>query len=199
MIGVPHPPASGPPAVAQRVQAPAKSVVRKRDAGEEGFTLLEMVVALAIIGVLMAIAVNGLSALTSRRLAGQARKIVADLRMIEQRARTERTCYRIVFSPVGESYTILAYAGNVVPAPPGGGDQCPDAWPTVPAFREDDGDTVSRRMPSRTTLVSTTFAADTVTFSPTGNPNGGTITIEGLSGQQKQIIVDVVGRVRIAP
>ncbi len=172
---------------------------RRPGGDEQGITLLEMVVSLAIIAVLMALAVNGWSALTSRRLTNQARKIASDLRMIEQRARTERTCYRIVFNPAGEWYTILQYTGNVTPAPSGGGDQCPDAWPTAPAFREDGGDTVSRRMPPRTDLVSTSFTGDTVTFSPTGNPNAGTVTIQGLSGQQKQIIVDVVGRVRITP
>lgn len=168
-------------------------------AREEGITLFEMVVLMAIVAVMLALAVNGWSALTSRRLIGMARKIAADLRMIEQRARTERTCYRVVFAPAAGTYNVLRYTGDVVPAPPGGGNQCPDAWPTAPTFREEAADTVSRRMPPRTNLVSTTFTGDTVTFSPIGNPNGGTVTIEGLSGQQKHIIVDVVGRVRIAP
>lgn len=179
--------------------APAKRVGGRRGRIEEGLTLLEVVVALAIIAVLLALVSNGWSVLTSRRLNNQARKIVADLRMIEQRARTERTCYRIVFAPAAETYTILQYTGNVVPAPSGGGNQCPDAWGTTPAFVENTGDGVSRRMPPRTEIVSTTFAGDTVTFSPTGNPNAGTVSIGGNTGQQKQIIVDVIGRVRIAP
>lgn len=178
----------------------ARTRARRRPGRSQvGLTLLEAVVGLAIVGVLLAIAANGWSVLTSRRLTNQARKIASDLRMIEQRARTERTCYRIVFSPTGETYNIQQYTGNVIPAPSGGGDQCPDAWSTALAFKEEAADTVSRRMPPRTDLVSTTFTGNTVTFSPTGNPNGGTITIEGLSGQQKQIIVDVIGRVRISP
>lgn len=172
---------------------------RRPDQSQAGLSLLEVVVGLAIIAVLLTIVANGWSAITSRRLTNQARKIASDLRMIEQRARTERTCYRIVFSPAGETYNIQQYNGAVVPAPPGGGNQCPDAWPASLAFQEESGDTVSRRMPPRIDLVSTTFGSDTVTFSPTGNPNAGTITIRSDSGQQKQVIVDVTGRVRITP
>lgn len=173
---------------------------RRSGQGQVGLSLLEVVVALAIVAVLLTLAANGWSLITSRRLTNQARKIASDLRMIEQRARTERTCYRIVFAPAAETYTILQYTGNVVSAPAGGGNQCPDAWGTTPAFVEDAGDTVSRRMPPRIDLVSAfEAAANTVTFSPTGNPNAGTVTIRGDSGQQKQIIVDVIGRVRITP
>jgi Tfp pilus assembly protein FimT len=165
--------------------------------------MIEMVVALAIVAVMMALAFNGWSAITNRRLTSMARKIASDLRMLEQRARTERTCYRIDFrpggGPSGESYDILRFDGTVTAAPPGGGNQCTGAWPSTPVVVEEAGDTVSRRMPPRVDLVGTTFPGNRVEFSPTGNPNAGTITIEGQAGQQRQIIVDVLGRIRIAP
>lgn len=176
-----------------------RGAARRPEHGQAGLSLLEVVVGLAIVAILLTVAANGWSLITSRRLTNQARKMASDLRMIEQRARTERTCYRIVFSPSGEAYNIQQYTGTVVAAPPGGGNQCPDAWPTALAFQEVSGDTVSRRMPPRTDLVSTTFGSDTVTFSPTGNPNAGTVTIRGDTGQRKQVIVDVIGRVRITP
>lgn len=172
---------------------------RRQEESQAGLSLLEVVIGLAIVAILLTLAANGWSLITSRRLTNQARKLASDLRMIEQRARTERTCYRIVFNPSGDSYNIQRYTGTVVAAPPGGGNQCPDAWTAALAFVEVSGDTVSRRMPPRTDLFSTTFGSDTITFSPTGNPNAGTATIRTDTGQQKQIIVDVIGRVRITP
>ncbi len=181
-------------------------VVRRRPPrSERGFSLLELAVVLALVAVLMVLAFNGRSMLTNRRLVGTARKIVSDIRMVQQRASTERTCYRIDFKPApappnGESYDILRFNGTVTVAPPGGGNQCIGAWPMTPAFIEIAGDTVSRRMPKGIDLVSTTFSpADRLTFSPLGTPNAGMVTIRGLAGQERRIVVDSTGRVRIVP
>ncbi len=64
---------------------------------------------------------------------------------------------------------------------------------------EDTGDTVSRRMPANVDLRSTTFISDTITYSPLGNPNAGTVTLTTPSGQVRQVAVEVMGRVRILP
>ena len=168
---------------------------------QAGFSLVELVVAVAIGGILLALAFNGQSMVTNRRLTGMARKIASDFRVVEQRARTERTCYRVDFIPSGETYTILRYNGTVSIAPSGGGSQCTDntAWSASPVFIENAGDTVSRRMPSGVDLVSTTFVSDQVIISPLGNANAGTVTLQSPSGQQRQVVLEVVGRVRIAP
>lgn len=170
--------------------------------GEAGLSLVEMVVVLAIGGLLLALAFNGSSLAANRRLTGMARKLAGDMRMVEQRARTERTCYRIVFDPAGDAYSIERYNGAVTPAPIGGGSQCTNgaAWSSAPVVVEEAGDTVSRRMPRAVDLVSTTFGSDTLVFSPLGNPGpGGTVTLRTPSGQQKQIVIEVMGRVRILP
>jgi prepilin-type N-terminal cleavage/methylation domain-containing protein len=170
--------------------------------GEAGFSLVELVVVVAIGGLLLALAFNGSSLTANRRLTGMARKIAGDMRMVEQRARTERTCYRIVFDPSGESYSIHRYDGTVIPAPLGGGSQCTDstAWSSTPVVVEEAGDTVSRRMPRPVDLVSAAFGGDaTLVFSPLGNPEAGTATLQTPSGQQKQIVIEAMGRVRILP
>jgi Tfp pilus assembly protein FimT len=163
---------------------------------------VELVVVLAIGGLLLALAFNGSSLAANRRLVGMARKLAGDMRMVEQRARTERTCYRIAFDPVGETYSIERYNGTVTPAPPLGGSHCPEAtmWSSAPVVVEDAGDVVSRRMPRGVDLVSATFGGDsTLVFSPLGNPEAGTATLQTASGQQKQVVIEPMGRVRILP
>jgi prepilin-type N-terminal cleavage/methylation domain-containing protein len=166
---------------------------------QAGFSLFELVLAMAIAGVLLVLAFTGGGLLASRRLAGAARTLAGDMRVLEQRARAERTCYRIIFDPVGNTYTVHRYDGVVTPAASGGGSQCTDAaaWTTIPYLRERPGDTVSRRMPSGVDLVSTSFLLDTMVVSPLGNANAGTVTLRTSSGQDRYVVVEVMGRVRI--
>lgn len=175
---------------------------RRARRGERGLSLIEMVVVIAIGGLLLALAFGGSSLIADRRLVGATRKLLSDVRMLEQRARTERTCYRIVFDPAGNSYTMARYdPAQVTPAPSGGGSQCTNsgAWGTTPEFLEAAGDSVSRRMPRDVDLVSTTFGADTLEFSPLGNPTAGTVTLRTTAGATRQVIVEPMGRARIAP
>lgn len=176
---------------------------RRTPGGEPGFTLVELVVALAIGAVLLALVFNGQSMLANRRLVGMARKLASDIRMVEQRARSERTCYRIAFQPSLETYDILRYNGVVAAAPPGNSmNMCNPAlgWSSTPDFKEDSADTVSRRMPQGVDLVSTSFGlGDLLQFSPLGNANAGTVTMQSPSGQVRQVVLEVMGRVRILP
>ncbi len=166
---------------------------------EAGFSLVELAVAIAIGGMMIALAFNGKSMFANRRLIGMSRTLASDVRMIEQRARTERTCYRFTFDPVGETYTIEQYTGAVTPAPVGGGSQCLTAGSWAIAVRDIPADTVSRHMPRSVDLTSTTFTSNVMTFSPLGNPNAGTVTLTTPSGQVRQVTVEVAGRVRILP
>ncbi|MDQ7841868.1 MAG: type II secretion system protein [bacterium] len=164
-----------------------------------GFSLVELVVTVAIGGLLLALVFGGMSMTTNRRLVGAARKVLSDMRMVEQRARTERTCYRFVFDPSGETYSIYRYEGAVTAAPAGGGNQCTNdlAWSAAPVVKEDSADTVSRRMPHAVNLVSTTFPSEALTFSPMGNSNAGSVCLRTPSGQERWIRVEVMGRAEI--
>lgn len=176
-----------------------KVSIRGRAPGRSGFSLVELVVALAIVGLALALAFGGMSITTNRRLVGAVRKLVTDLRMIEQRARTERTCYRFNFDPAGDTYSVYRYEGAVTSAPAGGGSQCADdlAWSSTPAVREDAADSVSRTMPRGVNLVSTTFAGNTLTISPMGNGNAGSICLRSNAGQSQRIVVEVMGRAEV--
>lgn len=167
---------------------------------ERGLSLVELVVAVAIGGLVLILAFGGQNMLAERRLTGAARKLLTDIRTMEQRARAERTCYRVAFSPMADTYTMERYTGAVSPAPPGGGSQCNDAgaW-AGPVERENPGDAFSRRMPRGVDLASTTFAGDVLTISPLGNPNAGTVTLRSQGGASRRIVVEAFGRVRMGP
>jgi hypothetical protein len=159
------------------------------------------VVAVALGGLLLTLLFTGESLVTSRRLVGAARRLASDMRVLEQRARAEQTCYRIIFDPVGNTYVVHRYGGRVVPSPAGGGSQCPDAgaWASQPYIAENPGDSVSRRMPQGIDLVATSFLLDTMVVGPMGNANAGTVTLRTPSGADRQVVVEVMGRVRILP
>lgn len=179
-----------------------RSRSRRQPAGRRpvGFTLVELAVVIAVGGMLLALAFAGSSLIAGRRLMGAARTLVGDIRMIEQRARAERTCYRITFDASAEAYVIARYEGPLTAAPPGGGSMCTGAVWTGPQFVEVAGDRVSRRMPRSVDLISTTFVpADVLQFSPLGNPNGGTVTLRASPGLVRQVVVEGMGRVRILP
>jgi type II secretory pathway pseudopilin PulG len=165
-----------------------------------GATLVELAVVIAISSMLLALAFGGSSLIAGRRLMGAARMLAGDVRMVEQRARAERTCYRIIFEAGAEAYVITRYEGLVTAAPPGGGSMCTGATWSGPQFVERAGDRVSRRMPRSVDLVSTTFVpGDVLQFSPLGNPNGGTVTLRASTGLVRQVVVEGMGRVRILP
>jgi Tfp pilus assembly protein FimT len=166
---------------------------------EAGVSLVELVVAISVGGLLLALAVGGQGLVSSRRLTGMARKLASDMRMLEQRARTERTCYRIVFNPGAEHYTMERYDGTVTAAPAGGGSQCNDSSWTGPVVVETSGDSVSRRMPRGINLVRTNFGLDTLIFSPLGNPPAGAVTLQTPSGMEREVVIEAMGRVRILP
>jgi len=167
--------------------------------------MMEMLVVLAILAVALTLAFNGRSAIGDRNLTGMARKIETDLRSLEQRARTERTCYRVDFNPSAEHYTIRRYNGTVTAGAGGSTASCDDtsAWSATPAIGEVVGDTVSRRMPNGIDLVSATFplvgAVNVLTLGPFGNATAGTVTIRSSGGATRQIVVEVFGRVTIQP
>jgi len=165
---------------------------------DRGFSLVEVVVTLAIAGLVLALVFGGMSMTTNRRLVGTVRKLLSDLRMVEQRARTERNCYRFVFDPAGETYSIYRYEGAVTPAPAGGGDQCRgSAWSSAPVVRENSADAVSRRMPARVDLVRTSFTSDVLKISPMGNINAGGVCLRTPSGQERWVRAEVMGRAEI--
>lgn len=150
-----------------------------------GITLVEAVVALAIIGTLMVLSISGLGLLDNRRLAAAARTVVSDLRFVEERARAERRCWRVAFNPLQERYDIEKLVQGEWTSARGCDAAGRGKWQS---YR-------SASFPRPIDLASTTFGADRMTVSPFGNPNGGSLTLRTPRGARRVVRVSPLGRV----
>ncbi|MGH7752252.1 MAG: pilus assembly FimT family protein [Gemmatimonadales bacterium] len=142
---------------------------------------------MAILGILVAAAIGGVSLINNRRLAGAARALGTDVRWVIQRAETERRCWRIEFDPPGEHYHIQHLLGGSWT--PGGG--CSGGTWT-------DYTSVAGRFFARgVDLLSTTFTSNIMTVSPFGGMNAGLIILQSPGGEQRRVDVNDAGRVLI--
>ncbi len=155
--------------------------------GMEGFSLVEGAVALAVLGLAAALALSGRGLVHNRRLAGAARVVGTEIRWVEQRARAERRCWRVVFDAGADSYAIHYLAAGTW-TPSGG---CRGSWAGYTS--------APRRLPPGVDLLGTTFGGGVLTVSPFGHPNAGTILLRSPAGEQRRVTVNVGGRVTITP
>ncbi len=157
---------------------------------DAGFSLLEAVVSLVILGILLGLAFSGRSLIDNRRLAGAARDVGTDVRWLEQRARAERRCWRMVFNTAADTYVIEYLAGGVWTASLGcsGG-----AWTAYTA--------AARTLPPRMDLVSTTFTGNVLEVTAFGIPTlpapTATIVLRSPGGEQRRVIINAGGMVTI--
>ena len=87
-----------------------------------GFTLIELIVVIAIIAIISGLGLTSFSTLSGDRLEGDARKIVNDLSWLRQMAAAgnqyipagSRQNYIAVFNTVNETYTV--YQGSTIPS-----------------------------------------------------------------------------------
>jgi len=86
--------------------------IAERSAGREGFSILELVLVIAIVATLGAIAIPRYAQATDRyRTDAAARRIVADLSLAQSQARTSSMSQVVSFSPYSDSYQIHWTAG----------------------------------------------------------------------------------------
>jgi len=149
-----------------------------------GFTFLEVIFVLAIIGILSAFAVPDLSAFTNRlRLETVVRGVATDLREMKMLATLDRSDYTISFVPANNLYDLpgrrltlpagLRFGfGSGVLGPPSNPVQPPDA----------DG---------------ITFPSNRVTFYSQGSNSLGTIYLVNDENRTMAISLSITGRVKI--
>ena len=141
-----------------------------------GFTLVELIIVVVILGIAAAIAVPMVSNAADMQVRSAANRIAADLDYAKGLAITHQQSYSVVFDPSGESYEIHvdpAGANTVIDHPVNPGS-------FVVNFSADS------RL-SRVNIVSADFdsdSSDTITFDYLGSPYSGAGTTAPLNSGQ---------------
>ena len=150
----------------------------------KGFTFLEVVIVIAITGILTALAVPGMTAFTDRlRIETAARTISTDLREAKMKSVLDRSDYTVLFDPGNNLYELRERQANLphgvrfgfspgVLGPPGNPASTPDK----------DG---------------ITFTSNKAAFNSGGSNSMGTIYITNNYNVTMAISITVTGRIKI--
>jgi prepilin-type N-terminal cleavage/methylation domain-containing protein len=141
-----------------------------------GVTLLELLAGLALFGALTAVAVPHVAVLRARwRLGAAARQVVMDLKVARARAMADVANRRVRFTVPGSAYQ----------------HQRQDNGRYL-----DDGGPMA--LPEGISIGACSAVGSAVGFRPRGPATTfGTITLRNERGEQRRIVVDIVGRMRI--
>ncbi|MFN8627445.1 MAG: GspH/FimT family pseudopilin [Candidatus Binatia bacterium] len=143
---------------------------------QRGFTLLEMIVVLALVAILAGIAVLNHRAVRARLNLGMAaRQVMMDLRQTRMRAVAQHANYRIVFAAGGESYRRQRKGTG--------------------GYQDDGGPT---SLPRGILIAACTAPGDAISFVPRGNAGSfGTVTVRNEHGDARSVTVNIAGQVRV--
>ncbi len=162
-----------------------------------GFTLIEIIMVIVLLGVMAAVLVVGFSTFYNVKLDGAAAKLAADMRYCQQLAMHRNGTYAVVFEPGASRYTLYYLNGSTL---------------------TDIPDPITHTAPARTTygtgdytgisLVSASFnGGQELRFTPKGVPqdsNGndlsssGTAVISSSAGSQTVSVTPDTGLVTVS-
>jgi len=150
----------------------------------KGFTFLEVLIVIAITGILSVLAVPGMSAFTDRlRIETAARIISTDLREVKMKSVLDRSDYTVLFDPENSLYELPERQSNLphgVRFGFGGGVLGPPGNPT--STPDEDG---------------VTFTSNKAAFYSRGSNSMGTIYITDRFNVTMAISMTVTGRIKI--
>jgi Tfp pilus assembly protein FimT len=142
-----------------------------------GFSLLELLIVLGLTVALTGVALlNGPRLLAGWRLAAAARQIVMDLKLARARAILTSATHRLRFLTGDATYRHERQRSSG----------------TYEAIAP------ATALPSTIAIASCTAAGAGISFRPRGHAGAfGTVTLRNPYGEQRAVIVDIVGRIRV--
>jgi general secretion pathway protein H len=152
----------------------------KKNLFSKGFTLIEIIIVVVILGIAAAVVVPTISSAADMQVRSAANRISADLDYAKGLAITHQSFYTIVFDESGESYEILDSTGSAVENPFTGQDSF------VIDFSADSH-------LSRVDIVTADFDSNidnAITFDYLGSPYSGTDTTTPLNSGQIALQAD---------
>lgn len=150
---------------------------------DTGFTILELAVVVAMVAILTAIAIpNTISWRNNAKLNGDVFNLRGDLEMAKLRAIKENANVAVLFNANG--YEIFVDNGD------GGG--VADNW-----VRDGEEVLLINKQLSNGVTMATDFTNSRAGFTDRGRCDGGTAVITNSAGTTKNIVVSIIGRIRV--
>jgi prepilin-type N-terminal cleavage/methylation domain-containing protein len=158
----------------------SRSQPARAAAGEGGFTLVEAVVGLSIVGILMAMAVPAWDNYrAAQERVSASRDVVSVLRHTQMRATAEETSYRVRIDAAARRLTVARYDGAVWVTRGSRALQGSAVRVTEPAFVDRSGTTTADAF----FYARGTASPGSVRVSSSGSELSHVITVEGLTGR----------------
>ena len=143
-----------------------------------GFTFIELMIVIAIMAIMAGIAIpNSIEWLRAARLRGVTNDLASDLAMARLRAIKSSMPVKVIFSTDGYMVFIDSNNNNVL-----------------------DSEEVllrNKQYPAGITMSNTTFTSSRAIFHKTGATSAGTIRLSRNGNEQINIIINLVGRIRV--
>ncbi len=150
----------------------------------KGFTILEVVTVIAIVGILSAVAIPGMSAFANRmRIETATRTLSTDLREVKMKSVLDRTDYTVVFDPGSNIYELPERHSSLPPGIRFGFGPGVLGPPANPASTP-DSDGIS-------------FSSNKAAFYSSGTNSMGTIYLTNNNNINMAISITITGRTRI--